>query len=246
MDGHGVGQAVVVCASIGANPDNASYALAAARRHRGRLRVFADFDCPWSGTYHVPGAGGRLQRLAEGGEIAGIAHYLSLENDGWLRSEEADGVFAEAGRRSLVVSLSARPVWQADLRRLAARHPDVPVLCHHLGLAPSAAGAAPGLDEVLASAEVPNIFVKASGAYYAQGAPSGLPAPVDAYALLLRVLEAYGPERVLWGSDYPASLRFGHGYQESLDLVGPRCTFLSPDDRSKILGANLARLLPKP
>jgi predicted TIM-barrel fold metal-dependent hydrolase len=249
MDSCGVERCLVVCASVDGN-DNLAYVLSAARSHPSRVSVLADLDCPWSSTYHVAGAGDRMRALAEGGGIAGITHYLGRDNDGWLLGADADEVFAEAGRRSLVISLSARPVWQADLRLLAARHPTVPVLCHHLGLPATADLDGPGLSEVTASAAVANILIKASGAHYlpdrAHHQPDN-PRPDAAgrrhRALLQRVVDAYGPDRVVWGSDYPACLRYGVTYRQTIEFVLEQCAPLGPEGRSKVMGGTLERLL---
>ena len=99
-------------------------------------------------------------------ELTGFTHYVGAENDGWLTSEEADELLTVAGERRLLFSLAASPLWQEDLRVLARRHPDVPILCHHLGGA--SAGADPALlRTLLDSVSCPNIYIKASGFHYA-------------------------------------------------------------------------------
>ena len=133
MDVHGVQQAAVVCAGIENNRDNVEYVAFARDRYRGRIHVLADLDCTWHDTYHAPGSADRLKKLDDRHRVLGFTHYVTERNDGWLASEEAEAVFAVAAERDLLVSLAASPAWQADLRKLARRHPTVPVLCHHLG-----------------------------------------------------------------------------------------------------------------
>ena len=164
MDRHGVAQAVVVSAAIGDNPDNVAYVALARERHPTRLHTVADVDCWWSSTYHTPGTADRLRALAELYPLAGFTHYVEDRNDGWLRSDEAEALFALADERRLIASIGAGPVWQADLRQLASRHPNVPVLCHILGGARAEDGIdSADLAEVLASAAVPNVYLKVSG-----------------------------------------------------------------------------------
>jgi len=59
-----------------------------------------------------------------------------------------------------------------------------------------------GLGELLASADVPNIQVKVAGLHYCtdRGWNHSLP---DVLAAFERIREAYGPERLYWGSDFP-------------------------------------------
>jgi predicted TIM-barrel fold metal-dependent hydrolase len=237
LDAHGVEQALVVCASIDHNPDNVEYVAAARDRHPTRLQLVADLDCSWSATYHAPGAAERLRLLDDRYGLRGVTHYLAEENDGWLASGEADAVFALAAERGLIVSLGASPVWQADLRTLAARHPSVPVLCHALGVV----RAGEGLADVLASAEVANIYIKVAGLPYCAERDWDYPWP-DVLAVLEQISDAYGAARLCWGSDFPASTRYCT-FRQSLEVVRTHCTFFSPDELRLVLGETLRSLL---
>jgi predicted TIM-barrel fold metal-dependent hydrolase len=242
MDTNGVEQAFVVCAAIEANPDNTEYVASARMRHPGRLLVVADLDCTWSPDYHAPGSSDRLKALDDRYDLAGFTHYVEDRNDGWLLGDEAEALFAVAGERRLVISLAASPAWQADLRVIARRHPEVPVLCHHLGGIRAGIGQDhEGLAEVVASAAVPNIYVKASGFHYASERGWDHPWP-DAVAVLSRLFDAYGPGRICWGSDFPASKRFCT-FRQSLEVVRTHCTFFTPEDLRLVLGGTLRAVL---
>jgi predicted TIM-barrel fold metal-dependent hydrolase len=242
MDQNGVEQAAVVCAAIDHNANNVDYVSRAREAHPQRLHVVADLDCTWHDTYHAPGAAHRLRTLDDAHELVGFTHYAAEHNDGWLRSDEAAAVFAVAEERRLIVSFGAPPVWQADLRALAARHPNVPVLCHALGVFRAAEGLdSPGLAEVLASAAVPNILLKVSGLHYVSARAWDYPWP-DALAALERIHDAYGPTRLCWGSDFPAATRYTT-FRQTLEVVRSHCPFFSPADLRLILGENLRRLL---
>ena len=158
--------------------------------------MVADLDCTWSTTYHQPGSADRLRELDDRYELAGFTHYLRERNDGWLSSDEADALFTAASERGLLASLAAGPAWQADLRLIALRHPDVPVLCHHLG--DVRAGDDAGLEELVASAAVPNIYVKASGFHYVLSRGRDYPWP-DALFMLQSDLRRLRPEQALLG-----------------------------------------------
>ena len=239
MEANGVSEALLICASIENNLDNIEYVTSASERHPGRFHVLADLDCSWATTYHTPGSADRLRALDDRYRLAGFTHYLAVGNDGWLRSDEADAVFSAAGERRMMASVAAGPAWQADLRQIARRHPDVPILCHHLG--DVRAGDSAGLDELLLSATVPNIYVKASGFHYAS--QRGWDHPWhDALELLRRLLEVYGPGRLCWGSDFPASKRFCT-YRQSLEAVRTHCYFFTPEDLTWLLGGTLRAIL---
>jgi predicted TIM-barrel fold metal-dependent hydrolase len=60
----------------------------------------------------------------------------------------------------------------------------------------------------------------------------------------MRLFDAYGPDRLCWGSDYPV-VRFSMTYQHALEAFRTHCDFIPAADREKILGASLARLLSR-
>jgi predicted TIM-barrel fold metal-dependent hydrolase len=241
MDLNGVDEALVVCAAIDLNPDNTAYVASARERHPGRFHVLADLDCTWSATYHRPGSADRLRTLADRYELAGFTHYLDVHNDGFLLSDEAEALFEQAERNRLIASLAVGPAWQADLRTLAGRHPEVPVLCHHLG--DLRAGDEEGLTELLASAVVPNIYVKASGLHYASARSWDHPWQ-DALGMLERIFEVYGPERICWGSDFPASARYCT-FRQSLEALRTHSGFFTPEDLRLVLGESLRQVLER-
>ncbi len=239
---NGVEQAAVVCASIGDNADNVDYVASAREHHPDRLHVLADIDCRWQSTYHAPGSADRLRAAAERYHLAGFTHYLGEKNDGWLLSDEADGLFRVAAEARLLVSLAVRPAWYADLRALAGRNPSVPVLCHTLGGVHAGDGTGPsGLAEVLACAAVPSIYIKVAGFHYVSARGWDYPWP-DAVELLARIFDAYGPGRLCWGSDFAASKPYTT-YRQSLEAVRAHCPFFTPDDLRLVLGGTLRGVL---
>ena len=88
---------------------------------------------------------------------------------------------------------------------------------------------------------VPNIHIKLAGLHYCTDRGWNHPWP-DVLVAIERIYEAFGPSRLCWGSDYPASKRFTT-YRQSLEAIRTHCAFLSEDDLRLILGENLRRLL---
>jgi L-fuconolactonase len=243
MDANGVDRAVVICAQIEYNPENNAYVAEAAARYPSRLHPFSDVDCSWSSTYHQPGAADRLRGITERWPIAGFTHYLDREDDGsWLYSEEGLAFFRVAEERGLIASIACQPHQQPAIRRVAERFPSVPILCHHLGL-PGAGGGPDqeGLREVLASARLPNIYIKLSGFAYAAQVKWEYPYS-DVQWIVRAEYEHFGPYRMCWGSDYPV-VRFYMTYRQALEAFRIHCTFVPPADKEWILGGTLEHLL---
>ncbi len=243
MNVNGVDRAVVVCAEIEHNPQNNAYIAAQVRRHHPRLYQFADVDSQWKPTYHRPGAANRLRQAVEQLPISGFTHYLAEDDDAaWLHSEEGLAFFTVAEEHRLIASIACGPQHQAAIRRAAERFPSVPFLLHHLALVQADEPPPhPGLREVLASAKLPNIYLKTSGFYY--GSRVKWDFPYSEAGWVVRALyEAFGPYRMCWGSDYPV-VRFFMTYRQAIECFRTYCTFVPEADKAWILGRTLAGLL---
>lgn len=243
MDEVGVAQALVVCAQIERNPRNNAYVARAAARYPGRLHMAADLDSSWSAAHHAPGGAGRLRRMAARWPIKAFTHYLDRAEDGWwLLSADGQGIFAAAAELGLAASLACYPHQLPAVRALAERHPRVPILLHHLGHPTLGPGTAKEkLDQVLACAALPNIFVKLSGFAYAAERPWDYPYPA-VQDIVKAEYDAFGPRRMCWGSDYPV-VRAAMTYRQSLEAFRTHCDFVPKEDQEWILGGNMAGLL---
>lgn len=243
MDINGVDQAMIVCAQIDHNPDNNAYIAQAVAQFPDRLHQVADVDCSWSPTYHQPGAAERLRQAAEQWPLKGFTHYLRGDDDGaWLYSAEGMAFFKVAEEKKLIASIACRPQQQPAIRQVAERFPAVPILCHHLGgLKAGEEPPQPGLKEVLASARLPNIYIKLSGFAYCSQVNWDYPYS-DTHWIIRALYEHFGPYRMCWGSDYPV-VRFYMTYRHSLEAFRTHCTFVPEEDKAWILGKTLQGLL---
>ena len=243
MDRNGVEKAAVVCARIDHNPDDNDYVFEAARKHPQRIIPLADVDCSWSPEYHTPGAAERLQQAVERYRLKGFTHYVKADDDGsWFLADEGLAFIAKAAELGQVASFAIPARLQPVLREVAALFPSVPFLCHHMG---GARVADPGLlAEVVRSAALPNVHVKLSGFHYVDEVAWEFPYP--ACRPTVRALyEAFGPERLHWGSDYPV-VRRAMTYQQSLEAVRTHCApFIPAPAMARVLGDSLNELLER-
>jgi predicted TIM-barrel fold metal-dependent hydrolase len=244
MDREGVDRAVLICARIDHNPANNEYVFEASRRWPDRVVQFPDIDSGWSPEYHTAGATDRLRAAIERWGIAGFTHYVNEANDGWLTSDEGMAFFGLAAEADLIASIAATGAWMADIRAVAAAFPTLPILLHHQGQARVTDGLdSADLREVLACAELPNIGVKASGFYYGSAAMAEYPY-ADQRGLFARIVEAFGPRRLTWGSDYPVCSWVACTFRQSLDVVRVHCAdLLSAEDLAWVMGDTMDTLL---
>jgi len=242
MDRNGVDRAIVICAGIGDNPQNADFAFAAAERSDGRLEVFPDLECRWSPDFRAPGARQRLQSALGRWKFRGFTSYLDeAENGAWLVGDEGLAFFGLAARHNLIASLSVLPHQVPRVAELARRLPDLPILLHHLAfLGPRTSATRDGAAHVVLAAACPNIHVKLSGFGNVAGPDDAYPYPRLGWIPQM-LHSAFGSDRLIWGSDHPVSGRH-MTYRQSLDMVAVH----GPGDsaaRDAMLGANIARIL---
>jgi L-fuconolactonase len=243
MATNSVDRALVVCAQIEHNPKNNAYVAEQVARFTDKLYQVVDLDSVWSPTYHTSGAADRLRRMASEWPIRGFTHYLDCKEDGsWLESHDGIALFRTAAELKLLASLSCYPHQLPAIRRVAENFPSVPVLLHHLGLV--RANEPPphkNLNEVLAAAATPNIYLKLSGFSHASTVKWNFPYP-DVHWLVRAEYEHFGPYRMCWGSDYPVA-RFSMTYRQAIEAFRAHCTFVPEADKAWILGKTLERLL---
>jgi predicted TIM-barrel fold metal-dependent hydrolase len=186
-------------------------------------------------TYLDPTAPNVEELVSEWGERpGGLGFRLRTTSDfaDIIRSGAADRGFRaiEGAGASVDVGLPAL----ASL--IASTHPDLQVVVSHLGLGSEADPTWSALPGVLAAAEFPNIALKAT----AVPVHSAEPYPFrDVWAPLMKVIEAFGVERVMWGSDWTRVTTLT--YREGLDYIS-EIPDLSQDERELLLGKNLRRI----
>jgi len=233
LDGAGVGAAVLVSPSSVYGFDS-SYALDVAGRHPERFRVVGPVDLS------APDAVEAVDRWAADGRTIGLRLIVRDERDAAL-------VASPSGRRVLD-AIAARGVplnvWPpgnvACVGDLARRHPDLRVVVDHTGIDFTAGGtAAVGSrlrtegERLLGLAGLPNVAVKASGT----PALSGEAYPFrDVWPWVVRIVEAFGAHRVLWGSDW-TRLRNRCDYADNLTWLTDAGLFGGADLEWLLAGA---------
>ncbi|MBI2941646.1 MAG: amidohydrolase [Chloroflexi bacterium] len=238
MDQNGVDMAVVVCHLDEHDPENNTHALAHATAKPDRFAILANVHLS------KPDALDRIDELIGATGLVGVSYYLPIEDSAaWMTAPETARIWERVAEAGLAVNLGIRPNQIPGLRAVAARYPSTPFLICHNGLPRVQDGFEPWR-AVLEAAERPNIYVKVSGFAYPL-LPDG---PIWEYPYVpvlpyIRALAgAYGAERLMWGSDYPPTMRY-MTYRQSMEVIRTHCTFLSEEARKLIMGDNATRVL---
>ncbi|MEU9539458.1 amidohydrolase family protein [Streptomyces mirabilis] len=183
----------------------------------------------------------RLRELPGGRHLKGIRHQVQGETDPeWLlRPDVRDGLaaVAEAG---LVYDLVVLPHQLPACVRAAADHPGLTFVLDHLGKPPIATGALnPWATAVRALAQLPNTVCKLSGmvteADHAKWTVDGLRPYADT------VLDAFGPGRLMFGSDWPVCT-LAASYGQVVDAAEELTGGLGAEERAEVFGGTATRV----
>jgi len=170
--------------------------------------------------------------------IRGIRVPLIRAPADWL-SAAGEAVWRVAQESSCVVCAFVMPEQLADLHPWLELFPDVPVAVDHLAGLDLADDRGTATMELLSDlARRPNVYVKASSlpAISRESFPHR-----DVWPAVWAVLDSFGHDRVLWGSDYPAILPYGT-YGESVDVARLALATLPSEVAVAVLGGTALRL----
>ncbi len=150
----------------------------------------------------------------------GKAMYLDS-----LTSPEARRLWEKALDLKLIVELHIGPNYAQEAAEMVRAYPESTVLIDHL--AEPHMGDAVEFASVLDLADFDTVYMKLSGLnHFATDEPLYL----SARPFTRRVVEAFGPDRMVWGSGIP-------------DIVDAHLAEYTEADRRKVKGENLAKLL---
>jgi predicted TIM-barrel fold metal-dependent hydrolase len=221
MDDAGVDAAVIV-QFVGGYGYDCSYAAQVVTESNGRLALVGAVD-----MYGADPAADLRTLVAEAPLRAVRVFGVGVDDPGWLTDGRAAAVWAAAAETGvgIVATLWANDL--AALRPLVESHPGVSVAIDHCGFADFAAGAEP----LFALADLPAVHVKVSShVLHPLDDPAGV---VDALA------EAFGADRLIWGSDYPQT---EGTYADMLALAQRASRRLDEAAQAEFLGGTARRL----
>jgi L-fuconolactonase len=212
-------------------PDDTRVLLDLARRHSFVRGVVGWTDLA------APDAPGAIAALAREPALRGLRPMLhDLDDPDWIADPGLDPAIDAMTQHGLVLDALVRTEHLPALLGVARAHPGLPLVIDHGAKPDIAAGIAPGWRDGLAAlSELPQVTVKLSGLLTEAGAGASpdVVAPVVAALLAL-----FGPDRVLWGSDWPV-LGLAGTYAGWLSL----CQSLVPArHHDAVFGGNACRI----
>ncbi len=159
-----------------------------------------------------------LERLSHESGVAGVRQLIQDENEGFALQSRFVNAVRLAGQFGLTVDLCVRNRQIAEVTKLAELCPEVIFVLDHLGKPDVAAGQWTGwLQDLKAMAQLDNVRCKLSG--LTTEADEGTRGTDNIRRYLRAALDAFGPDRCMFGSDWPnASLHISYSGWVSLVL----------------------------
>lgn len=236
MDANKVAHAVLVAHN--GNYDN-SYLFDSVKEYEGRFTVVGMVDLNAADCIAALAA---LRK--QGG--AGIRINLRKENE-WSPDNAA---FKAAGDLGLVISVigKAENFASAAFRKLLDNFPGTHFCLEHLCRSPGGDVAKPPYDvfeKALECARWDNTSIKVPGLGEIVGKPhilpKGYPWGNDIPPHYEMAFKAFGPKRMMWGSNFPPSAA-KEGYRNALEGVRKMPMFQNGDDLAWVMGKTAAKL----
>ena len=176
----------------------------------------------------------RLERVSQERSVVGLRHVVQAEPPGFLDRGGFRRGIAALERYDLVYDILIYARQMAEATRFAAAFPRQRFVLDHLGK-PDVRGGA--LDEwrrdLFDVAVLPNVWCKLSGLVTEADWRAWTPGQLRPY--LDAALEAFGPSRLMFGSDWPVCL-LAATYDRVVSLVRDAIAEYSPDEQARILG----------
>lgn len=234
MDEGGIDKAAVVHSSTTYGYNN-SLVLDAVEAFPDRLAAVCSIDALADDAVDV------LQDITGRGCI-GIRFFTTGTTMGqttWLNDPKTYPVWEFASATNLPICVQVNPSGQHMLRDMMDRFPATQVLLDHCGRADLSGGLpyedAQGVFEM--AKLYPTLVVKFTPPVIRE-ASKGKASPATYLPL---IVDAYGPERIMWGSNFPAS---NGSFKELVESSRSALSFLPESAVEQIMGGTALRIYP--
>lgn len=181
-----------------------------------------------------------LEEFAEHPKFVGVRHVVQDEpDDGFMLREDFQRGIAALSGFDLTYDLLVFPRQLPAAIALVQKFPEQPFVLDHLAKPRIKDGAlSPWREQIRALAKLPNVACKVSGMVTEADWQNWQSDDFKPY--LEVVFEAFGPDRLMFGSDWPVCLLAG-SYERVLGLAQDYVSRLGKDAKAKFFGENAAR-----
>jgi L-fuconolactonase len=180
-----------------------------------------------------------LEALAADRRLRGIRHVAQAERDDFLAQDDVVRGISRLARAGLTYDILIYPRQIPAAVSLVSRLSDQPFILDHLAKPLIKEGRLePWATQVKELARRPNVCCKISGLVTEADWTGWRPEHFRPY--LDVAFDAFGADRVMFGSDWPVCLTAAP-YERVLGVVDDYTSLLSADERAAVFGGNAAR-----
>jgi len=156
----------------------------------------------------------------------------------WIRHERMPLLWRRAQSLQVPMQIYAPITRMPDIAPLIEQCPELDVVIDHMADCPI--DQPEQLEKLLALARYPRVFVKVSHLWSIsrQSYPW-----LDAQEYARRCYDAFGPQRLMWGTDWPVCKQWTT-YEETVRVVRDDMPFLNAEDKSWIMSRTVERIWP--
>ena len=229
----GIGATVLVQAAATEAETRYLFALARANPNVAGVVGWVDFE--------ALDARQRLRALVQDGEgrLKGLRPMVQdLPDPLWLERPTIDAAFDALIASDLCFDALVRPQHLPSLACRLQRHPQLRAVLDHAGKPDIAGGGFDAwADPIARLARGSGLYCKLSGLLN-EAAPEADLEALDGF--VAHLFECFGPERILWGSDWPV-LSLRGSYRQWWEMAHALVQRHAPGQQSAVFGANAAR-----
>lgn len=233
-----------------ANDVVATVLVQSAAEDRDTDYLFEQTDgVPWIGAVvawlrldDVEATRNRLRELQTRSKLRGIRHLIHQELDPhWILCPSVQPALELLAAADVLLELPAEfPRHLEDVPELARRHPGLTLVIDHLAKPPlGREQMSEWRDQLLAAAQYPNVYAKVSGLNTKLASRDWTPADLE--PAIETGLLAFGPQRLVFGSDWPVALLNGT-YQDVVSRTCEAIRAAAGTDADAVLADNAMKL----
>ena len=176
----------------------------------------------------------QLDEFADHPKFVGVRHQTHDEPDGWLDRPDVLRGLGALARRSLPFDLLLFPKHLKHVPELARRFPGLPMVINHIAKPAIKEGRLDDWESGFReAARCENVYCKLSGMVTEADWEHWKPADLRPYIEI--ALEAFGPSRLMFGSDWPVCTLAG-GYERAFKALAENTSDLSEAEQAAIWG----------
>ena len=166
-------------------------------------------------------------------------HAVRPDSASWFTTAQTDRIWRKAADLGIPICLLLDLVHAPMVEVMLKRFPQVDVVLDHMGrIDVSEQPPYPVFSRFLELANSPHTFAKVSGMLHYSNAAYPF---TDTHPFFRLAKDAWGPERLMWGTDWPMLLDKA-GYLPRLTAVRDEMPFFSKADLEWVLGGTALRL----